>query len=263
MKMSLNILHHARHTRGDAKMAATAPAMTPEQQAQYTALAMKLQRDVNCVSDPERSVRRRALDKLQRTLSAEAPTTPPAVLATLFRTNLKDALLACAGQDAVEKCREKALTLVLLFTTQRAVELSQPMLRDIVALLSARIGKLPYPEPTEEIRLLLLQLTHAYLTQLGAAAASTTTADLSLTAVIADLANVLGKTALDPFPDVKKLSADCAIVVSRAWPADVALQLGAIVKPMVTNLGHQHSRVRVGALQVRPCQPTTRLPTLY
>lgn len=230
-----------------------AEAMTDEQQGQYNGLAMKLQRDVNCVSDPERSVRRRALDKLQRVLNSEAQSVPVVVLQTLFRTNLKAALLTCAGQDAVEKCREKALTILLFFAEHHAMELSQSMTKDLVALLSARLGKLPYPEPTEEIRLLLLQLTHVYLKQLAEAFEANSGSDktLSLVAVIPDLANVLGKTALDPFPDVKKITADCAIVISCAWKSDVALQLGTIVKPMVTNLGHQHSRVRVGALQVR------------
>ncbi|KAF1335701.1 hypothetical protein FI667_g1163, partial [Globisporangium splendens] len=222
-----------------------ATAMNTEQEAQLSMLAMKLQRDINCILDPDRAVRRRALDKLQRALTNDAPTTPPIVLQTLCSVNMKAALLACAGQDAVEKCREKALTLLLFFAERNAMELSEAMLKDLVALLSARMGKLPYPEPTEEIRLLMLQLTYQYLKQL----ATDTTTKHSLLGVIPDLANVLGKTALDPFPDVKKITADCAIVMSNGWRSDVALQLGAIVKPMVTNLGHQHSRVRVGALQ--------------
>lgn len=231
----------------------TIMAMSDEQQAQYNVLAMKLQRDVNCVSDPERSVRRRALDKLQRALNSEAQSVPVVVLQTLFSVNLKAALLACAGQDAVEKCREKALMIMLFFAEHRAIELSQSMTKDVVALLSARLGKLPFPEPTEEIRLLLLQLAHVYLKKLAAAFEEKNGSEkaLSLVAVIPDLANVLGKTALDPFPDVKKITADCAIVISHTWKSDVALQLGTIVKPMVTNLGHQHSRVRIGALQVR------------
>lgn len=224
-------------------------AMNAEQEAQLHMLAMKLQRDINCISDPDRAVRRRALDKLQRALNNEAQTTPVIVLQTLCSVHMKTALFACAGHDAVEKCREKALAILLFFAERDAMELSQTMLQDLVALLGARMGKLPYPEPTEEIRLLLLQLLHLYLKQF-AAAPSTAAGNNSLLSVIPDLANVLGKAAVDPFPDVKKITADCAIVLSNGWRADVALQLGAIVKPMVTNLGHQHSRVRVGALQV-------------
>ncbi|TYZ59531.1 hypothetical protein PybrP1_003449 [[Pythium] brassicae (nom. inval.)] len=221
-----------------------ATPLTPDEHAQLGALSMKLQRDVNCVADPERSVRRRALDRLQRSLApgGEAASASVAVLRALFSASLQPALFACAASDPVEKCREKALLLALALVERRAAELSPQMLRAVTALLSARVGTLPYPEPTEEIRLLLLQLALAYLTQLAAAREP-------LGDALPELANALGKAALDPFPDVKKAAADCAVVLARGWRADVALQLGAIVKPMVTNLGHQHSRVRVGALQ--------------
>ncbi|GLD91632.1 hypothetical protein PINS_up000165 [Pythium insidiosum] len=218
--------------------------LTEKDEAQYNMLAMKLQRDINCLSDPERSVRRRACDKLLRALQAGAHQLSSAVLQELCSTNMKGALIRVAGSDAVEKCREKAIAMLLFFAERHALERSPTMLHDIVELLNARLGKLPYPEPTEEIRLQLLQLLCAYLRQL---------ADLeeriSLRDEITALTNVLGKTAADPFPDVKKLTADTSIVLARSWRQDVALQLGSVVKPMASNLGHQHSRVRVSALQ--------------
>lgn len=222
-------------------------ALSPDHEAAYQMLAMKLQRDVNCLADPDRSVRRRAIDRLHRALHADAASVPAAVLSKLCEVNLQAALLACAGQDAVEKCREKSLTLLLFLVEQRAVARSEAVLKQIVALATARLGKLPYPEHTEEIRLLLLQLVVVFLKQLTAE----TERETSLRDVIADLADVLGKSALDPFPDVKKIVADCVSVIGASWPRDLALQLGTIVRPMMTNLGHQHSRVRVCALQVR------------
>lgn len=222
--------------------------LTPDEHAQLATLSMKLQRDVNCVADPERNVRRRALDRLQRSLApgGEAASASEGVLRALFSTSLQPALLACAANDPVEKCREKALLLVLVCVERRAAELSPQTLRAVTTLLHARIGTLPYPEPTEEVRLLLLQLALAYLTQLAEA-------HVPLGDALPELANALGKATLDPFPDVKKTAADCAVVLARGWRADVARQLGTLVKPLVTNLGHQHSRVRVGALQVRAC----------
>jgi dynein assembly factor 5 len=219
-------------------------ALSAADEAAYSMLAMKLQRDVNCLADPERSVRRRAMDKLSRALQAEAASASPAVLAKLCADNLQHPLLASASQDSVEKCREKALTLLLFLAEKRALALSAPVLAELVALASSRLGKLPYPEHTEEIRLLLLQLIALYLRQLV-----DVSEQVPLRDVMADLANVLGKEALDPFPDVKKVVADCVIVIGHTWPRDVALQLGAIVRPLVTSLGHQHSRVRVSALQ--------------
>ncbi|DBA01279.1 TPA: hypothetical protein N0F65_001784 [Lagenidium giganteum] len=220
--------------------------LTTEEEATYNLLSMKLQRDINCLSDPDRNVRRRALDKLQRGLSNDAEQLSVGVLTTLFDNNVKAALLACASSDSVEKCREKALSLLLFFVERHAIPHSPTMLSDLVKLLNGRLGKLPFAEPTEEIRLLLLQLIHIYLKQQAALPADQRG---SLRDVIPDLANVLGKTAVDQFPDAKKVTADCIIIISKGWKSDVALQLGTIIKPMVTNLGHQHSRVRVCALQ--------------
>lgn len=219
-------------------------ALLAEDEAAYSMLAMKLQRDINCLADPERGVRRRAMDKLSRALQAEAAGVSPAVLAKLCADNLQRALLTSAGQDTVEKCREKALTLLLFLAEKRALALSAQVLAELVALASSRLGKLPYPEHTEEIRLLLLQLVALYLKQLAGESEK-----VALRDVMADVANVLGKAALDPFPDVKKVVADCVIVIGNVWPRDLALQLGAVVRPLVTSLGHQHSRVRVCALQ--------------
>ncbi|TMW60589.1 hypothetical protein Poli38472_000631 [Pythium oligandrum] len=222
---------------------ATTMALSPDEDAQYQQLAMKLQRDINCLSDAERSTKRRACDKLLRVLQSEAHQLSVNVLRQLCSVNMKAVLLKCASSDAVEKCREKSVSILLFFAERKALEHSAAVLQELVALVSERLGKVPYPEPTEEIRLQLLQLLHTYLKQLAELPER-----LSLRDVIADVANVLGKTAVDPFPDVKKLTADCVIVLSRAWKQDIALQLGMIAKPMVTNLGHQHSRVRVSAL---------------
>ncbi|OWZ19534.1 hypothetical protein PHMEG_0006218 [Phytophthora megakarya] len=220
-------------------------ALSAEDESAYNMLAMKMQRDVNCLSDPDRSVRRRAADKLNRTLQNEASRASSAVLRTLCVSNLQRPLLQCAENDAVEKCRERALTSLLFLCENGALELSNATLKELVALANARLGKLPYPEPTEEIRLLVLQLLHTFLKQFAAVKDAPT----SLCDVITEMANALGKTAVDPFPDAKKMSAECVILISKNWKSDVGMQIGTIVRPLAANLGHQHSRVRVCALQ--------------
>ncbi|GMF15510.1 unnamed protein product [Phytophthora lilii] len=220
-------------------------ALSPEDEAAYNMLSMKMQRDVNCLADPERGVRRRAADKLHRALQSEASRVSAAVLRALCVANLQRPLLQCAESDAVERCRERALTSLLFLCENGALEPSEATLKELVALANARLGKLPYPEPTEEIRLLILQLLHAFLKQFAAVQDAPT----SLRDVISELANALGKTAVDPFPDAKKMSSECVILISKNWKSDVGMQIGTIVRPMVANLGHQHSRVRVCALQ--------------
>ncbi|CAI5745307.1 unnamed protein product [Peronospora destructor] len=174
--------------------------LSPEDEAAYNLLSMKMKRDVNCLMDPDRRVRRRAMDKLHRTLQSEASHVSNPVLRALCVFNLLRPLLRCSESDVVEKCRERALTLLLFLCERGALESSDMTLKEIVALANARLGKLPYPEPTEEMRLLILQLLHAFLKQFAAVKDRLT----SLRDVITELANALGKTAVDPFPDAKK-----------------------------------------------------------
>lgn len=228
-------------------------ALSSDDASALNMLAMKMQRDVNCLSDSDRSVRRRAADKIHRALQNEASRVSTAVLRALCVSNLQGPLLQCAGTDNVEKCRERALTSLLFLCEHEALEPSAATLKELVALANARLGKLPYLEPTEEIRLLILQLVHAFLKQFAAVKDKQT----SLRDVITELANALGKSAVDPFPDAKKMSAECVILISKNWKSDVGMQIGTIVRPIVVNLSHQHSRVRMCALQaleaVVPC----------
>jgi dynein assembly factor 5 len=233
-----------------------------EEESQYAQLSMKFQRDINCISDPDRNVRRRALDKLSRSLKNDTASVSNNVLQNLFTKNLKAPLLNCITSDNVEKCREKSLNILTLFAEKNAIPHSEEALKDLVQMLNARMGKLPYSEPTEEIRFLSLQFLWTYLkhrVDVGAEKKGT------LLNVIPDLANVLGKASVDPFPDVKKVTADLTILISKNWPNDMRLQLATIAKPMVTNIGHQHSRVRVCALSALealiPCGAET-LPEL-
>ncbi|CAI5725813.1 unnamed protein product [Peronospora effusa] len=219
--------------------------LSPEDEATYNLLSMKMKRDINCLMDPNRNVRRQAVEKLHRTLQSEASHVSNAVLRVLCVSNLLRPLLQCAEHDVVEKCRERALTLLLFLCERGALESSDMTLKEVVALANARLGKLPYPEPTEEMRLLILQLLHVFLKQFAAVKDRL----MSLQDVMTELVNALGKTAIDPFPDAKKMSAECVILISKNWKKDVGMQIGAIVRPVVVNLGHQHSRVRVCALQ--------------
>jgi hypothetical protein len=66
-------------------------------------LALKLQRDVNCLSDPDRTTRRRALTKLEKVLVQEPQ--GRALLSTYLINTLAAPLVQLLS-DPVEKCRE-------------------------------------------------------------------------------------------------------------------------------------------------------------
>ncbi|CCI41676.1 unnamed protein product [Albugo candida] len=227
-----------------------------ELQPVYDAISIKMQHDINCILDPDRNLRRRSLEKLYRSLNSNELSVNQDVLQEFFRCNLKKSLLSCASSDPIEKCRELSLQMIGHFIEKRVVTCTQENLQDLTNLLHVRLGKVPYPEPTEEIRLLLLRLYTEYMRQSALQEPS-----ISLKDVISNLSNALGKAALDPYPDVKKAVSECVIVVSMYWPEDVKLQLGTIVKPLVGNLKHQHSRIRA-IQQVIPCG-SEALPLLF
>ncbi|TDH64770.1 uncharacterized protein CCR75_001536 [Bremia lactucae] len=220
-------------------------ALSSEDERTYHMMVMQMQRDINCLTDPDRSVRRRAVDKLSRALKSESSHVSVPTLRVLCTSNLKRPLLRCAENDVVEKCRERALDALLFLCERGALELSDATLNELVALADVRLGRIPYPEPTEEIRLLILQLLYAFLKQFAAKEGTSK----SLCDVITELANALGKSLVDPFPEAKKMSADCVILISKTWKSSVGMQMGTIARSLVINLGHQHSRVRTCALQ--------------
>nr|CCA16012.1 conserved hypothetical protein [Albugo laibachii Nc14] len=227
----------------------------------YDALSIKMQHDINCISDPDRHLRRRSLEKLYRSLHGSELNVHQDILREFFRCNLKKPLLSCASADPIEKCRELSLQMIGHFIEKEAVTCTQDDLQDLVNLLHARLGKIPYPEPTEEIRLLILRIYTEYMRKIAMQEPL-----ISLRDVISDICNALGKAALDPYPDVKKAVSECIIVVSKHWPKDVKLQLGTVIKPLIGNLKHQHSRIRVYTLQaiqqIIPCG-SEALPLIF
>lgn len=93
--------------------------------------------------------------------------TPAHVLCGLFSKHLKKALLQLIT-DPVEKCREMSLSMLLAFVTPPSPS-KPPVLgpaevgaltTELVPVVKSRVGVAPFAEPTEEIRLQLLQVSH-------------------------------------------------------------------------------------------------------
>ncbi|CAM9903686.1 unnamed protein product, partial [Discosporangium mesarthrocarpum] len=83
-----------------------AGALSSEEGEALSQLRQRLQRDVNCLSDPDRSTRRRALGKLQKLLFQETKLQEPVLRGFLVRHLAPH--LVNALKDPVEKCREVA-----------------------------------------------------------------------------------------------------------------------------------------------------------
>ncbi|RHY58415.1 hypothetical protein DYB30_003233 [Aphanomyces astaci] len=210
-----------------------------------------LQRDVNCLSDPQRMVRKKSLEKLSQVSDLVAKFGQDHLL-QFFHAQLMKPLLVCVA-DPVEKCRELSLRGSIEFAKLGAFN-SEERVRALILAIYGRVGKAPFVETAEEIRLLLLELLHAVLQR--------TPTEQSLPAEVMD---VLGKTASDPFPDAKKACCDATLVLAHKWKPLVKLHLGTVVKPLTMNLGHQHAKIRQCTLQaleaVVPCGSSS-LPEL-
>ena len=72
--------------------------------------SQRLQRDVNCLTDDNRTTRRRALDRLRKETVDHRPPHPPAALQGLLDFALKPLLRVLS--DPTEKCRELAVSLL-------------------------------------------------------------------------------------------------------------------------------------------------------
>ena len=88
-------------------------ALSAAAEADVEALRQKMQRDLNCLIDPDRSTRRRSLTKLKKAL-VEQPTASEATRAEFFAVHAQSALLNLFA-DPVEKCREFAIGIVHAF----------------------------------------------------------------------------------------------------------------------------------------------------
>ena len=74
----------------------------------YFCVLQKLQRDVNCIGDDNRSTRKRALERLRKETVGHSPPYSSAQLQGILEFLIKPLLKAFS--DPVEKCRELAIT---------------------------------------------------------------------------------------------------------------------------------------------------------
>ncbi|GFR52527.1 hypothetical protein Agub_g15100 [Astrephomene gubernaculifera] len=200
-----------------------------------------IQRTINCLADPDRALRRSAATTLQTKLftgDASTPRANPAQLQALLCGPLLRPLVTMLS-DSVERCRTIGLA-ILLDGIRHLTDVS-PMLPELLPELARRFGALPVQEPAEEVRLQIALLTATLLS-----AAPPTQMDR----FAPDLASILCRGLEDGFPDIKKTACG-AIETAAARLARTALEPEAerLLTSLAPNLQHQHSRVRLAAIQ--------------
>jgi len=211
------------------------PASAGSSEAERDAWAAQHQRDINCLSDPDRSTRRRAVGAISRALaSGPSPALAQAALCGPLLAPLTRML-----SDGVEKCREEATS--LFADALATVPDPAALLPALLPVLHQRLGRSPVLEPTEEIRLSALRMVR--LSVLGRCAGD------ALRPFAAELAGVVGRGVEDGYPECKKEAASavgplCRALGDEAVQAHVEGLLGALVGASQ----HQHSRVRQAAV---------------
>ncbi|NWS51518.1 DAAF5 factor, partial [Chunga burmeisteri] len=171
-------------------------------------VAQALSRPLSCLQEPDcgRAARLRALEAIRAEVQ-ERPLSG-AVVQEVFGAHLLRPLARCLTGDAAERCRELALQLLChgLSHGDRPSEA-------LPILLPALVQRLYPPqgfEPSEELRLGLVQLLRLLLQRCGT----------SLAPYLTDVIHILQATLLDHYAEVRRESCRCAVACAQAMPAN-------------------------------------------
>ncbi|XP_061556656.1 LOW QUALITY PROTEIN: dynein axonemal assembly factor 5-like [Phycodurus eques] len=192
-----------------------------------------LARHLNSLGEDDKSTRKRALESIKREtvdkkLSAVA-------LQELFSALLKP-LLKCLS-DPMERCREIAILLISEFI--RCVPEPQESLPYLMPCLAQRFGDKELLEPAEELRLSATRMLSLTVEVCGK----------QLAPYLNEMMNILQRTVVDPFPDVKRESCKCTVNFAKCVPEHFHMQAESLVKPLMQTIAHQHSKVRVSVIE--------------
>ena len=204
-----------------------------------TSLEVKFQRDLNRIIDSDRSTRKRGLQKILDDVPWDSGIRPDEFTTFINETLLK--LLMTTISDPIEKCRE--LTLLILqkiFSGEKL--LCCENVHDLIRKLCQRIGENPFPEPAEELRLLLVEITSKLFRFCTCKSSN-----------VEEISNVvlesLCKTLNDNFPAVKRSCAELISISSTITPKAVQLHLRSLLKGLTANVLHQHAKTRILSLK--------------
>ncbi|CAK9015368.1 Dynein axonemal assembly factor 5 (HEAT repeat-containing protein 2) [Durusdinium trenchii] len=206
----------------------------------YQEFLLSVKRDINCLSDQDRTVRRGAVVKLEKTLlSGGKAQASPEYVQKLFLEELHKPLFRMFA-DQGEKCREVSLSMTLRFTDLLPVSEVENVLPLLLAALLGRFRSQPFPEQSEELRLEALRvLSHLF--------------DLCkerLNPFASDILDALSKALTDSCPDAKKECCEITKKVSQYFDAErVSRACSPLVASLLANLKHQQWKVRRATLE--------------
>nr|XP_018903074.1 PREDICTED: dynein assembly factor 5, axonemal [Bemisia tabaci] len=187
---------------------------------------------LNSLTDQNKFVRKSVLSEMcemvcSSTLSADT-------LENLSGQILKS-VIRCFN-DSAEVCREKSVLLAEALIKQSPV--NEKYLMVIIPTLHQRLGDEKVAENSEEVRLLEINFLRLIVSKYG----------LHLPAYLSDIIDILCKSIIDPYPEVKIASCACASELSMVIPAHFHMQSESLISPLTQTLGHRQSKVRISAI---------------
>ena len=248
----------------------------PLQSSDALATASAVQSAVNLLRDPDKFKRKRGLASVSMLLDSAQVREPRGVSALVSNARTKSnsstpaaasplntlrlqtgtpfvvellegplfpPLLACLD-DVAESNREASIAIFLrVFSAPLTVPAGPAILSQVTRKLAARIGKLPFAEDVEELRLQLVRLLCRLICNPTFRSISDTDSS-----VLSDAVAVVAASALDPFPEVKIESATALSDLLASTPGVAHRMLDALASPLSVNLSHQRNTVRLAAL---------------
>jgi dynein assembly factor 5 len=209
-----------------------------------TTLLQKYQRDINRMSENDRNTRKRGLQKLLEDLPWRNNKQKKGLEKLICNCILAPILVGIS--DPVEKCRELSLSLLASsFTVLQSNSLNDEMIMNIVRSLCQRINDLPFAETSEELRLQLLELIKTVIKHpLFVTNFNNNSIEIS------DLIlSTMSKSLLDTFPSAKRACAEIVCSISLISPISVRMCFKSLLKALIGNATHQHSKTRSATLQ--------------
>jgi hypothetical protein len=147
-------------------------------------------------------------------------------------------LLVCFN-DSMEKVRELAIQSILILTQRLPRKSILSLTPYLVPVLVERLGQAELTEPSEEVRLVALNLMQALLIKLKS----------ELAPFVDDWLRILAVTITDPYHEVRKLT--CQVTSESATQLSHVFHYNSerLVKPLCASITHQQSKVRLAVVQ--------------
>jgi hypothetical protein len=194
------------------------------------------QRDINCLVDEDRNLRRRGLDNLNKGLF-KSENSEQDVL-QLFRRALLRNLLKVLS-DKVEKNRELSIQILSKFF-EHVKNIDNDLVNSILREIASRLRETPFPEQSEEIRLALVNLLMLIFRK---------GYHQPFIQNLSEIMHTISKVLTDSYADIKREASQFVIDLSHGIKESVGSHSMPVIKSLAKNLSHQHSKVRKATIE--------------